>query len=338
MDNTDIKVYARYFIGLLLLVIGLIYFSTIRFMLLPMFCGALLVTILIPMNNRLLELGLSKNISSFVPVAMLIAGLFGVFYICSVPLLKSAKEFLISFPSLMMGIQNRLGISKIFYTLGILDIITEGINNFISEIISVQRIISFMGGAVKWLYVIFLTPIFAFYVLRDRRDIQRTIDYIIPQKHKGVAYHLLKEIYIGINTYIYGYLFIALICMGVSLMCFAVIDLESFLFLSFFMGVCSFIPFIGPFIGGIPAIIVASNHGWQLWYVVLVILILFQLAASILTPRTIGNSVNVHPIFGILAMILGYGLFGIWGIVLAVPVFVIIRPIIKYVFSLITTN
>lgn len=338
MDNIDIKVYARYFIGLLLFGIGLMYFSTVRFILLPVLFGALLVTMLIPLNNKLLELGVSKNISAFIPVALLISMLFAAFYICTVPLLKSTQEFLVSFPSLILGIQNRLGISKIFYTLGIFDIISQGINNFMSDILSVPKIMNFMGHAMKWLYILFLTPIFAFYILRDRREIQRGINYIIPQRHKGSAYRVLKEIYIGINTYIYGYLFIALVCMGVSLMCFSVIRLDSFLFLSFFMGICSFIPFVGPFIGGIPAIIVASNHGWQLWYVVLVILVLFQCAASVLTPKTIGNSVNVHPIFGIIAMILGYGLFGVWGILMAVPVFVVLRPIVKYIFSLLISK
>lgn len=332
------RVYARYLIGLLLFGVGLLCFSTVRFMLLPIFFAALLTVILIPISNWLLERGLSKNISSFLAVGIIIGALFLIVYILTIPLLKSAKEFLISFPSFLFGVQNRLGITKVFSTLGITDVISDSINVFIGELFGVEKVLSFMFGAVKWLYVFFLTPIFCFYMLRDRRNIQKSLVYFIPFETKGELSKLFREIYLGISTYVYGYLFISLICMGAALLSFAVIDLDSFLFLAFFMGACSFIPFIGPFIGGIPALIVASNYGWKLWYVMFAIVLIFQFAGSVLTPKTIGNSVNVHPIFGILAMVLGYGIFGVIGIVLAVPVFVIVRPVIKYIFTIITTN
>lgn len=328
------KLYARYFIGLLLFGVALTYFSTIRFAISPLILGALLTVVLVPISNKLMKLGLSKNLSSFLSIGALVVLLLIVVYIMTMPLLKSTKSFLISLPTFLMGIQNRLGLTKIFSTLGIMDAITQGINTIISEMIGIEKLVGYLMGTIKWLYLLFLTPIFTFYLLRDRWEIQKSITYLIPFNVKGEIGKVFKEIYTGITTYVYGYLFISLMCMGLSLLAFSIIDLNSYLFLAFFMGACSFIPFVGPIIGGIPAIIVAASYGWKFWYVVVAVLLIFQFAGSILTPRTIGNSVNIHPIFGILAMVLGYGLFGVAGVLLAVPIFVVVKPIAKYAFTI----
>lgn len=338
MSEKDFKVYARYFIGLLLLILLVVCLSSIRFLFLPLIFGGLGAIVLVPVNNKLLDWLKNKNISAFLPVMSVFVGLVVLVYICTLPLLASAKSFIVSLPTRLMFLQSRLGISRIFSMLGISDMLSDSMNVVLSDVFSITGIMEFLGGAIKWLYVVLLTPIFAFYILRDRRIGINWLNYMLPSMERKKIYRLCKEIYDGITMYIYGYMFISILSASASLIAFSVIGLDSFVFLSFFMGVCSFIPFVGPFIGGVPAVIVAFGQGWKFWYVLTVIIFISQGTTTVLMPKTIGNSANVHPIFGILAMIVGYGFFGIGGIILAVPVFVIVRPIMKYIFSYFLTK
>lgn len=338
MNNAEKKSYARYTIGLLLLVFVGVNFSAVRFALFPLVTSVLFVILLIPLNNKLLSRGLSKNLSALVPVALLSVGALVLTSFCILPILKSAKDFFIALPTMIIGLQNRLGLSKIFNVIGINNVVNDLFESMVYELVSVEWIENILSASFKGIYIILLTPVFVFYILRDKRNIVNGFEYLIPRKQKSLIYNMFKQMYIGISTYIYGYLFIGVVSAFVALLCFAIIRLENYVFLSFILGICSMIPFVGTFIGSIPAVITAANHGWQLWYVIITVLIVFQLSTVILTPKTIGNSINIHPIFGIVSMLFGYGVFGIKGVLLAVPVLIIIKPFAKYIFTLLTTN
>ena len=96
-------------------------------------------------------------------------------------------------------------------------------------------------------------------------------------------------------------------------------------------GFADIIPYIGPFLGFIPAVIFAllKSPIKALW-VIIIFTIIQQIESNIITPKVVGESVGIHPVTVILALIIGGGFFGVIGMILAVPVVGISKVLYSY--------
>ena len=92
------------------------------------------------------------------------------------------------------------------------------------------------------------------------------------------------------------------------------------LLISVFVGVTDFIPFFGPFIGAIPSfILLFVVNPWYALYFAIMILVLQQLDGNLLAPKILGDSVGVSSFLVLISIVIGGGLFGVLGMVIAVP-------------------
>jgi predicted PurR-regulated permease PerM len=109
-----------------------------------------------------------------------------------------------------------------------------------------------------------------------------------------------------------------------------VISVEYALLLGVFMGVMEFIPIVGPWIGGVPAVLIAflDDPTKGLWALIL-ILAVQQIESQIITPWAMSSQANVHPVITLFALILFGGMFGFLGILLAVPLVLLTGTIIE---------
>lgn len=90
------------------------------------------------------------------------------------------------------------------------------------------------------------------------------------------------------------------------------------------------IPYFGPILGAIPALIIALTVSWQTALFALVaILIIQQIEGNVLSPMIVGKSAHLHPLIILFALLLGYEFAGVIGLLVAVPLFVIASEIIK---------
>jgi predicted PurR-regulated permease PerM len=115
----------------------------------------------------------------------------------------------------------------------------------------------------------------------------------------------------------------------IGLICFAgmwALKAPYALLMSIIIGVTNMIPYFGPFIGAVPAIIITlfSSPVTAIWVAVF-ILILQQLDGYIIGPFILGDSVGLSPFWIILAILIGGGLFGVLGMLICVPVMAIVR-------------
>jgi predicted PurR-regulated permease PerM len=96
------------------------------------------------------------------------------------------------------------------------------------------------------------------------------------------------------------------------------------------VGVTNIIPFFGPLIGAIPsAIIILMVDPSKCLIFVIFVILLQQLDGNIIGPKILGSSVGINGFWVMFSIILGAGLFGFWGMLLGVPVFVVIYTIIN---------
>ena len=114
----------------------------------------------------------------------------------------------------------------------------------------------------------------------------------------------------------------------IGLICYVVcviLDMPYAMLVSVIVGVTNIIPFFGPFIGAVPsALIILMESPIKCLIFIIFIIILQQVDGNIIGPKILGSSIGINGFWVMFAIILGAGLFGFWGMLLGVPVFVVI--------------
>ena len=174
------------------------------------------------------------------------------------------------------------------------------------------------------LSLLVITPVVAFYLLLDWPRMVETIDGWIPLKQRETVRRLAGEIDGAIAGFLRGQ---ALVCVflglwyGIGL---TLIGLNFGFLIGVIAGLLSFIPFVGSLTALLVSVAVAIVQGWpSLWLLAMalgVIGIGQFIEGNILTPRLIGNSVGLHPVWLMFALIAFGSLFGFTGLIVAVPV------------------
>jgi predicted PurR-regulated permease PerM len=98
-------------------------------------------------------------------------------------------------------------------------------------------------------------------------------------------------------------------------------------------GLTNLVPYFGPILGGIPAIILALAQSWQDGLYMAIAIILIQLLeANLLTPKIIGERLRMHPLIIVFALLAGGELLGILGMLIAIPLTAALRIIFSYIY------
>ena len=167
-----------------------------------------------------------------------------------------------------------------------------------------------------------LVPIFAVYLLYDFDRIMAFLRSLVPRPYEGVVVEHMVEIDRAVASFLRGQLTVCLILASLYCLGFSLIGLKMALLLGVLIGVLAVVPYAGAFIGLVASL--ASSLVWfQSWWVVagvvLVFLIVQTLDAVLITPRVLGQSINLSPVLVIIALMVGGKLLGFIGVLIAVP-------------------
>ncbi|MFA5535608.1 MAG: AI-2E family transporter [Bacillota bacterium] len=173
---------------------------------------------------------------------------------------------------------------------------------------------------------IIIAPVLAYYVLRDQKLISERFLSFFPVNWAEKLVKLWREIDVQLNCFIKGHLLVAvLVGIGTSIG-FLIINLDFPFLLGLIVGITEIIPYFGPVIGAIPALGIALlDSKIKALYALVLMVTIQQLESNILTPRIIGSRIGLHPLLVILALFLGGKIFGIIGLLLAIPMILILR-------------
>lgn len=179
-----------------------------------------------------------------------------------------------------------------------------------------------------------LLPVFTFYFLKDREHFIDQINYLIPLKYRSDLHSLYISIDKSLGQFLRGQLLVAFSVAVMTATGLLIIGVPNALLLGAICGLCNMIPFIGPFIGAIPVALVSIVLGWKAMLLsVAVVLIVQLLDNAIISPKILGDSLKIHPAYIIIAIIAGSGLFGIMGLLLALPMLIILKEIVLFAFK-----
>ncbi len=169
-----------------------------------------------------------------------------------------------------------------------------------------------------------IVPVVAVYMLLDWDRMVAQIDSMLPRDHAPVIRKLARDIDTTMSSFLRGMGTVCLILGTYYAIALMLVGLQFGLVIGFVAGLVTFIPYLGALIGGLLAIGLALFQFWGDWVSIGIVAGIFVLGqvveGNFLTPRLVGSSVGLHPVWLLLALAIFGTLFGFVGLLVAVPV------------------
>jgi predicted PurR-regulated permease PerM len=337
----------RICIGIILVLIIINLMNRVGFLFAPLLIMArtLFVPILIsgflyymvrPLVNFLEKKGIGRGVGTLL-IYFVITSLVGLFVVALGPTLQTqVQNFITNAPDLVESSkvqieklqQNRL--LAAYFTKDQGDISTR-ISEYINRAIHyasdyLANTLSFMTSI---LLIITTIPIILYYLLIGGHKMVDNAVSMLPKSYSHIAKETLEEIDGVLSGYIIGRIIVS-ICLGIPIyLGFLWIGLPYPMLLAVIVAITNLIPFIGPIIGAIPAIIVAFTQSYSMMmWVALLIIVVQQLDDTLLAPQVFGKRMDVHPLTIVLLLLVGENLAGILGMLLAIPIYMVLKIIL----------
>lgn len=183
--------------------------------------------------------------------------------------------------------------------------------------------------------VIVVIPFTTFFIVKDKQKIYKGILNVLPNKYFEMSYWIMKKVSQQLGRFVRGWLidatFVGIAC-GIG---FAIIGIPYSFALGIIAGVGHLVPYFGPVIGGIPALIISIIHFGNLSafpLIVLIVSIIYILDNGFVQPYVFSKSVDMHPLVIILLIVAGSQVAGLIGMLLAVPTATILRTTAKEIY------
>jgi len=198
--------------------------------------------------------------------------------------------------------------------------IPSNITNGIGSIISTMTNITI---------TIVTVPFLLFYCFKDGSKFPEALSKFFPSSYRKEGLKIIKDTSETIAAYIQGQVIVALFVGTLSLIGYWIIGLDYALVMALVVAVTNIIPYVGPLIGGAPAVIIALfTSPTQALLVIIVITIAQQIEGNILSPLILGKRLDTHPATIIILLLVAGNLAGILGMILAVPTYAAIKTIV----------
>ena len=186
-------------------------------------------------------------------------------------------------------------------------------------------------GLLTLLVYLILVPLLVFFFLKDKIKIIDWLTGFLPA-NRELSTEVWREVNQQIGNYVRGKIWEILIVWGVSYITFITLGLKFTMLLSLFVGLSVLVPYIGATIMFFPVGLVAYfQWGWgsSFIYVMAALSIIQALDGNLLVPLLLGEVVNMHPVAIIVAVLVFGGLWGIWGLIFAIPLATLVHAVIK---------
>ena len=171
---------------------------------------------------------------------------------------------------------------------------------------------------------LFYSLFISYYFLVDNKRITKFIAKYTPSK-------LITEISNNLRLFVKGTLLDTVILFGMTIISFKIIKMPYVLLLSLFIAITNIIPYIGPYIGGVPSILIGFTVSKRVGIYALILVIILQfIESTFIHPIIMSKSLNIHPIIILVGLIIFGHFFGIIGMLISTPLVSIIKSLYLY--------
>ncbi|RXZ84486.1 AI-2E family transporter [Paenibacillaceae bacterium] len=191
-----------------------------------------------------------------------------------------------------------------------------------------------IGAMLNVVFIIFIIPFLAFYILKDFELFERAAITYLPRSSRQNTVRLFKDIDEALGSYIRGQFLVCVIVGCLAYIGYWIIGMPYPLLLAALVAVFNIIPYLGPFFGAAPALLMASAVSFKMMLLVIVVNTICQiLEGNIISPQVVGRTLHIHPLSIIFALLVGGEIAGIVGMILAVPIFAALKVVLQHLFA-----
>jgi predicted PurR-regulated permease PerM len=188
----------------------------------------------------------------------------------------------------------------------------------------VQTLVSLGGGGAQVGIILVLSLYFIYNFNRYTRSFLRAF----PHRHRPMVEELTTTAGQSVGGYVRGQLLISLVVGFLTFLGFSFVGVPLALALGVLTGICNLIPYLGPVLAAIPTVIIAFTEGnTQVIGALVVLLVVNQIDANVISPMVMSRTSEVDPVTVIVAILFGIAFFGLLGAVVAVPVAAFLKVI-----------
>lgn len=315
-------------LGVLVLWQWTLFFNMIR----QLFLGLLVMLAALPLMFRL-EKRLSSNWAATLAMAGLSAGLLLFLLVLIPPLAGQARQIGSALPELYRQVgellrrgEEWLSQNGVAVDQRMRESLLEKGESLLSG--AAGSLTKRLNGIGRWM----LAPVFAFYLLRDRRRIADWLLSLLPPGRREMTVRIVREMGRESVGYLRGQLLVSLAVGGFTGLGLLLCGVPSWLLLGLLMGILELIPYVGPFLGGVLVALFAWPGGWSrmLWSLGVVVLVQ-QLEGGMLSPQLMSETTRLHPIVVLLCVMAGGAAGGIAGVLLAIPAVLCVRAALRVI-------
>ena len=192
---------------------------------------------------------------------------------------------------------------------------------------NMMSIVSIITSAAT---VLIIVPFLLFYFLKDDEKLRPFLLKYIPVEVEDEGDTILKDVDRTLSAYIIGQTIIALADGIMMYIGYLIIGLDYALALALFAMSLIIVPFLGPFLGVIPALVVALQQDPMMALKVLIVLTAVQqLEGNLITPNVMGKRLQIHPVTVILLLLAAGSVYGFVGILIAIPAYAVVKTLVN---------
>ena len=307
----------------------------------PIFIGLLIAWLLDPVADKFEEKKIPRVLGCIIIYLILIAIIVTFFYLVIPTFTSQITDFASTLPDIIKNLAKNLdkfldGIS-VKFGLDTADIekeifkylsaISKDIStNLPTTLISIGKAI--ISGSVSFV----LGLMIGFYMLWDFDKIKKNLESLLPYRWRKGYHELTDRLNNQLRKYIQGVLLVMLLVFITQAIGLTLAGLEAPLIFALFCALTDIIPYFGPYIGAIPAIIVGFTISPLTGICVIIAIVIVQLLENnFYQPLIMGKTMSLHPITIMLGLLIFEHFFGILGMVVATPVIACCKVIIKFI-------
>lgn len=215
--------------------------------------------------------------------------------------------------------------------------ISDKITQYLSKSVATigTSVTNFIGVITNILMVFVTVPFILYYMLKEGEKAPRMVLRLFQPTQRNNGIKILADMDMALSSYIQGQILVS-VCVGILLYIgYLIIGIDYSLLLTVIAMFTNVIPFLGPIIGVIPAIIVAIiDSPFMVVKVLIVMVIAQQIEGNIISPQVMGKKLDIHPLTIISILLVAGSLGGLLGLILAVPVYAVLKVIVLHTYSL----
>lgn len=199
---------------------------------------------------------------------------------------------------------------------------------------AVNWVSALISGTSQVIVALIIMPFMLFYLLRDGKGLRDYITQFLPNKLREPVGKVLSEVNQQLSNYVRGQITVAVIVAIMFIIFFKIIGLRYAVTLGITAGFLNLVPYLGSFLAMIPALVLGLIAGPVMLLKVIIVFIVEQtIEGRFVSPLILGSQLNIHPITILFVLLTSGSMFGIWGVLLGIPIYASAKVVISAIFD-----